>query len=60
VVERSGERIVLKVAQPADVESVLAACRVAGCQIEDIEVGHADLEDVFMQVMHDAGQRRAA
>ena len=60
VVERSGERTVLKVAQPAEVETVLAACRAAGCAIEDIEVGHADLEDVFLQVMSDAGQRRAA
>ncbi|HWY73090.1 MAG TPA: ABC transporter ATP-binding protein, partial [Burkholderiaceae bacterium] len=60
VVEQSGDRVVLRVAQPADVEAVLAACRLAGCQIEDIEVGHADLEDVFLQVMSDAGQRRAA
>ena len=60
VVGHSDERIVLRVAHPADVESVLAACRVAGCQIEDIEVGHADLEDVFLQMMSDAPQRRAA
>jgi ABC-2 type transport system ATP-binding protein len=60
VVERSPERTVLKVAQPADVESVLAAFRMAGCQIDDIEVGHADLEDVFLQVMSDSGQRKAA
>jgi len=60
VLERAGDRVVLRVAQPADVESVLAACRMAACQIDDIEVGHADLEDVFLQVMSDAGQRRAA
>jgi ABC-2 type transport system ATP-binding protein len=60
VVEDSGDRIVLRVAQPADVEAVLAACRLAGAQIDDLEVGHADLEDVFLQVMSDAGQRRAA
>jgi ABC-2 type transport system ATP-binding protein len=59
VVEQ-GDRIVLRVAQPADVESVLAACRAAGCHIEDIEVSHADLEDVFLQVMSDADRRRAA
>ena len=59
VVEQ-GDRIVLRVAQPADVESVLAACRIAGCHIEDIEVSHADLEDVFLQVMSDADRRRAA
>ena len=60
VVENSGDRIVLRVAQPGDVEAVLAACRLAGAQIDDLEVGHADLEDVFLQVMSDAGQRRAA
>jgi len=59
VVEQ-GDRIVLRVAQPADVESVLAACRIAGCHIEDIEVSHADLEDVFLQVMSDADRRRVA
>ena len=60
VVEQSGDLTVLKVAQPADVEAVLQACRIAGCQIDDITVGHADLEDVFLQVMADAGQRMAA
>jgi ABC-2 type transport system ATP-binding protein len=60
VVEQSGDRYVLKVAQPADVESVLAACRTAGSQIDDIEVGHSDLEDVFLQVMSDPVQKRAA
>jgi len=60
VVDQSGDRTVLRVAQPAEVESVLAACRIAGCQIEDIEVGHADLEDVFLQLMSDADRRRAA
>jgi ABC-2 type transport system ATP-binding protein len=60
VIEQAGDRTVLRVPQPADVESVLTACRLAGCQIVDIEVSHADLEDVFLQVMSDAGQRRAA
>jgi ABC-2 type transport system ATP-binding protein len=60
LVEQSGDRYVLKLAHPADVESVLAVCRTAGCQIDDIEVGHADLEDVFLQVMSEPGQKRAA
>jgi ABC-2 type transport system ATP-binding protein len=60
VIEQSGDRYVLKVAYPADVESVLAACRIASAHIEDIEVGHADLEDVFLQVMSDAPQRAVA
>jgi ABC-2 type transport system ATP-binding protein len=60
LVEQSGDRYVLKVGQPADVEAVLAACRNAGGEIDDIEVGHADLEEVFLQVMSDPGRKRAA
>jgi ABC-2 type transport system ATP-binding protein len=60
VIERSAERTVLRVGHPVEVEAVLAACRAAGCQIDDIEVGHADLEDVFLQVMSDPGHRKAA
>ena len=60
VVEELGDRYVLKVSQPAEVESVLAACRTAGCQIDDLEVGRADLEDVFLQVMSDGDRRQVA
>ena len=60
VVEELGDHYVLKVSQPAEVESVLAACRTAGCQIDDLEVGRADLEDVFLQVMSDGNRRQAA
>ncbi|HRK57683.1 MAG TPA: ABC transporter ATP-binding protein [Burkholderiaceae bacterium] len=52
----------LRLAQPAQVEAVLAACRAAGVQVEELEVGHADLQDVFMQLMRpqsDSGQQRA-
>jgi len=60
VVEETGDHFVLRVSQPAEVESVLATCRAEGCHIDDLEVGHADLEDVFLQVMSDAGEKRAA
>ena len=36
-----------------DVEPILAQCRAAGCTFEEIEIRKADLEDVFVQVMHD-------
>jgi ABC-2 type transport system ATP-binding protein len=49
-------RITLRVDGAADVEGVLAACREAGCGIDEVEVGHADLEDVFLQLM--AGDRK--
>jgi len=48
--ERDGA-IVLRLAQPGDVGRVLAECEAAGCEIEDVEVGRADLEDVFLQLM---------
>lgn len=35
----------------AEVESILAQCRAAGREIEEIEIRKADLEDVFIQVM---------
>ena len=34
-----------------EVEQVLATLRAAGCQPEDLEIGRADLEDVFLEIM---------
>jgi len=34
-----------------DVEAVLAQLREAGVPIEDLEIGRADLEDVFLDIM---------
>jgi ABC-2 type transport system ATP-binding protein len=60
VIEERAGRITLRLAQAAEVESVLAACRQAGVCVEEIEVGHADLEDVFLQLMQDARDKVAA
>ena len=57
--ERAG-RVTLRLAQAGDVEGVLAACREAGVAVEEIEVGHADLEDVFLQLMQDERAKVAA
>jgi ABC-2 type transport system ATP-binding protein len=35
----------------AEVESTLAALRAAGVPVEDLEIGRADLEDVFLEIM---------
>ena len=48
--ERDGA-LVLRLGEPSDVGRVLAECQAAGCEIEDLEVGRADLEDVFLQLM---------
>ena len=53
VVEEGQGRIVLRLAQAAELEPLLAACRQAQAQVEEIEVGQADLEDVFMRLMQD-------
>jgi ABC-2 type transport system ATP-binding protein len=58
--EKGDGRVTLKVAAAGDVEGVLAACREAGAEIEEVEVGHADLEDVFVQMMGEARERVAA
>jgi ABC-2 type transport system ATP-binding protein len=58
--ERSADHVVLRLGGVADVEPTLAALRQAGCTIEDLEVGHADLEDVFLQMMSEGRDRIAA
>jgi ABC-2 type transport system ATP-binding protein len=45
-------RVVQLPAHDADeVEQILAKLRTAGCQVEDLEMGRADLEDVFLALM---------
>jgi ABC-2 type transport system ATP-binding protein len=59
--ERDGA-VLLRLSQPSEVAAVLNACEAAGCVLDDVEVGRADLEDVFLQITSDAGksQRVAA
>ena len=40
----------------AEVESMLGSLRHSGVKIEDLEIGRADLEDVFLEIMRDKGQ----
>ena len=45
----------------AEVETLLAALRAEGVRVEDLEIGRADLEDVFLEIMqHGAPARIAA
>jgi ABC-2 type transport system ATP-binding protein len=41
-----------------EVERILGVLRQAGCHPEDLEIGRADLEDVFLEIM--SGKPRAA
>ena len=47
----AGMRYTLQVRQSADVENMLASIRESGASISDIQIQHADLEDIFLQVM---------
>ncbi|HKX41389.1 MAG TPA: ABC transporter ATP-binding protein [Burkholderiaceae bacterium] len=44
----------------AEVERILATLRQAGCQPEDLEIGRADLEDVFLEIMTGGAPRPRA
>jgi ABC-2 type transport system ATP-binding protein len=44
----------LKAHDAAEVETLLAALRSAGIKVEDLEIGRADLEDVFLEIMQGA------
>ncbi|MHA7682064.1 ABC transporter ATP-binding protein [Cupriavidus sp. PET2-C1] len=56
-----GERAVrLRLSGYPAVEPILAACREAGCEIEDMEINKADLEDVFVQIMRREGHMPGA
>ena len=56
----TGRIVQLKVREAADVERSLAALREAGVKIEDLEIGRADLEDVFLEIMNAAPRRTDA
>ncbi len=44
----------LRVASPQALEPILQALREAGCQIEELDFVHTDLEDVFVSIMREA------
>ena len=50
----SDDRVALRIRHYDEVEQILAALRVAGCRIEEMELLPTDLEDVFVRIMRDA------
>ena len=56
----TGRIVQLKARDAADVERLLAALREAGIKIEDLEIGRADLEDVFLEIMQIGAPAAAA
>ena len=55
----TGRIVQLKARDAADVERLLAALREAQVRIEDLEIGRADLEDVFLEIMRAGGRQPA-
>jgi ABC-2 type transport system ATP-binding protein len=56
----TGRIVQIKARDAREVESVLGVLREAGCQPEDLEIGRADLEDVFLEIMQGEPGRVAA
>jgi ABC-2 type transport system ATP-binding protein len=54
----TGRIVQLKAYDAAEVEARLAALRAAGVRVEDLEIGRADLEDVFVEIMQGSGAAR--
>jgi len=50
----TGRIVQIKAHDAQEVETVLACLRAAGRKPEDLEIGRADLEDVFLEIMQDA------
>jgi ABC-2 type transport system ATP-binding protein len=55
----TGRIVQAKARDAAEVETMLAALRQAGVKVEDLEIGRADLEDVFLEIMQGASQAPA-
>ncbi|CAD5372194.1 ABC transporter ATP-binding protein [Rubrivivax sp. A210] len=49
----TGRIVQAKARDAAEVESLLATLRTAGVKVEDLEIGRADLEDVFLEIMQE-------
>lgn len=47
----TGQIVQLPAHDAAEVERLLAELRQAGCRVSDLEIGRADLEDVFLAIM---------
>ncbi len=57
VIEQDHEHVVLRLPHPREVGAALEACRSFGSEVEELEVGPADLEDVFLQLMSETAEQ---
>jgi ABC-2 type transport system ATP-binding protein len=56
----TGRTVQLKAHDAPGVEAALAALRQACVPVEDLEIGRADLEDVFLEIMQGSAQEAVA
>jgi ABC-2 type transport system ATP-binding protein len=49
----TGRSVQMKARDALEVESLLAGLRAEGVKVEDLDIGRADLEDVFLEIMQD-------
>ncbi len=56
----TGRIVQLKAHDALEVESLLGELRAAQVQVDDLEIGRADLEDVFLEIMQDPATSPAA
>ncbi|MDQ6684685.1 MAG: ABC transporter ATP-binding protein [Pseudomonadota bacterium] len=56
----TGRIVQMKAHDAREVEAILTSLHAAGLVPEDLEIGRADLEDVFIEIMHGESPRVAA
>jgi ABC-2 type transport system ATP-binding protein len=56
----TGRVVQIKAHDAAEVETTLAALRAANVKVEDLEIGRADLEDVFLEIMQGVPAQKTA
>jgi ABC-2 type transport system ATP-binding protein len=56
----TGRIVQIKAHDAREVETILSLLHGAGCQPEDLEIGRADLEDVFLEIMQGGEPARVA
>lgn len=56
----TGRTVQLHAHDAHEVETLLARLRQAGCQVNELEIGRADLEDIFLEIMQSPAAPTAA
>jgi len=59
LLRRTGDVWHLAIERPSELESLLAAMRVAGVAVEELSIDEADLEQVFLHIMQSGAQAPA-